>query len=496
MLDLIGSEYFYFYASYIFLIGSSASFIYWAIRNFGYTEAAELAAFHLPWMAFFNFYFLPIMNLVEPVWGGIFDPSINKGLTVASTATIITLMAFIFSYVSTYKTAKNALSFYIALNLIGSSIFVISATWSQFSTSRANIDNHIQEPRSKKLKENKTTNPNMYYIIPDGLSSIEVLRNDFSVETNSLVYELQNLGFSVSEQSYSAYNLTFLTLASLFELNYVVTEESDAFENRDGFYPGVRERASPLRTLLMEHNYEFIIVPPRWGGCPRSKDYHCLVPKQSKIASIINSYAVQSSLRYSALPYFLYNLYTKRIPPADTDDTGKTLLHHLTNSPEIWEKGNTFTLVHMMMPHSPYRTENCDVIRANTRRFSKEGYRSSVICTFKRLTQLAKEINKKDPNAMIIIQADHGVQTESSIEALSHLPSNKIHSRLSAFSANRTCNSAAAKDQNNVNLLRHGLSCLLSGVNLQPLKNESYWGYYENSSKFGTVDKVRSNQED
>ena len=73
---------------------------------------------------------------------------------------------------------------------------------------------------NQKSGSNPSPGENIYYIVPDGMASLEVIRETFGLDTDQFKRKLQAQGFHVSEQAYSAYNLTFLTLASVFELKY------------------------------------------------------------------------------------------------------------------------------------------------------------------------------------------------------------------------------------------------------------------------------------
>ena len=180
--------------------------------------------------------------------------------------------------------------------------------------------------------------------------------------------------------------MTNLSVAALFKMDYPVTEKSKIYKNLDNFYPSIRDQNPKLVQYLKKNNYKFIIIPSRWGGCPKSKDYKCLRPIQNNFLSkLFADYAISSMLDHSLIKkiHDLYGILLFK----DLDDASKTALNFMKINPEYWSDNGSFTMIHMYIPHTPYREKNCSV----TDRFidpSKEGYRSSVYCAFNRIHEI------------------------------------------------------------------------------------------------------------
>ena len=68
--------------------------------------------------------------------------------------------------------------------------------------------------------------PNIFYIIPDGLTSPKILNTYANINFKDSIEKFEEKGFDVSLHNYSSYNNTHLTLAALFKMNYPVTENS------------------------------------------------------------------------------------------------------------------------------------------------------------------------------------------------------------------------------------------------------------------------------
>ena len=58
------------------------------------------------------------------------------------------------------------------------------------------------------------------------MASPAVIQQYTGLDIEKPIELLRNKGFSVLEHGHASYNLTYLTLASLFEMEYIVTENS------------------------------------------------------------------------------------------------------------------------------------------------------------------------------------------------------------------------------------------------------------------------------
>tara|TARA_B110000196_G_C20508412_1_gene369951 strand:- start:61 stop:507 length:447 start_codon:yes stop_codon:yes gene_type:complete len=146
----------------------------------------------------------------------------------------------------------------------------------------------------------------------------------------------------------------------------------------------------------------------------------------------------------------------------------------------------------MLMPHIPYREKNCSI----TDRYSapsKEGYRSTVYCSFNRIHELSDFIIKNYPNASIVVQGDHGVYPKVYPEnkKFVEISESLIDYRLGAFTAVRGCNSNQAAKLNQANIVEYIVECLVNGTPTKQFENKSFFGFYEHAPEFGKVFRVR-----
>ena len=162
-------------------------------------------------------------------------------------------------------------------------------------------------------------------------------------------------------------------------MHYPVTEKSPIYKNNLKFYPTIRDKPELLKYLNF-NNYEFTIIPPRFGDCPQSVEYKCLKPPgKNFFLSIYQDYAVSEMFNNSVIKKVLivFRVYD-RINIDDVDNTIKHDLIHMKKNPKYWKYDGVFTLIHMNIPHAPYRKDDCSIIENKIS--EKDGYKSSVNC--------------------------------------------------------------------------------------------------------------------
>jgi hypothetical protein len=430
------------------------------------------------YFSFLQFYFHDIQQFLRIY---------NEGSTGYYVLGLIILVSLIGTFFSRSSIYRNFIFILLFLNVTLTVINLTPVIGKSLQTffNPANTPNKTLNTKSLISKKY----PNIFYIVPDGLSSPKILKNYADISFEDSIKNFEEKGFSVPKHSYSSYNITHLSLAALFEMDYPVTEKSLVYKDRSDFYPSIREKKPELLQYLTKNNYKLYIVPPLWGGCPSSKEYRCITPKSSSyLKNFFQDYAIstfiQSSFFYKV--FNKYNLFRNE----DMNDAIKTTLNEMKKNPNIWSEGGVFTMIHAMMPHLPYREENCSITDSYTPP-SKRGYRSSVYCTFNRIHELSDFIIKNYPNATIVVQGDHGIYTEKQPMKFAEFSNSLIDSRLGIFTAVSGCNSSQAAKLNQANIVNYIVECIVNGTQTKQLENKSFFGFYENHPEYGKVFRVR-----
>lgn len=432
------------------------------------------------YFSFLQFYFSNMQEILEIYKDG------STGFYILF---FLLFISFIAALSSNLLVFTNFVLILLSLNIVISFKNLIPLTSQILQTSfktTYNIDSSSNTKKSILAK-----NPNIFFIIPDGLTSPKILKSYSGIDFKDSIKKFQEKGFSVSKHNYSSYNLTYLSLAALFKMDYPVTEKSPRYKNRLDFYPSIREKKPELLEYLKKKNYKFVLFPPLWGGCPSFGVGRCFKPKEdSLIQTFLNDYAIVTFLHNSLLKQILnMNKFSK---DQKMDDSMNTALNKIKTNPEIWSEGGIFTLIHAMMPHSPYREEDCAITDRYTYP-SKEGYKSSVYCSFKRIHELSDFIITNYPNASIVVQGDHGIYDKvfPKNKKFAEISDSFIDARMGAFSAVKGCGSNQASKLNQANIVKYIVECLVGNKISMELKNQSYFAFYEDSIEYGKVFSIK-----
>jgi len=261
--------------------------------------------------------------------------------------------------------------------------------------------------------------PDIYYIILDGYSRDDILKDFYGLDNTAFLKELSDLGFYVARCSQSNYAQTQLSLASALNMEFI-DELSGYFSpeqtKRVGM-PGLIKR-SITRRMLESLGYKTVAFETgyNWTQVEDAEVY--LTPKSSKVSLLditggLNSFEsllIKTSAMLiivdgaTALPRFLqldmnypHQIHRERIL-FTLDQLGK-----LPSMP-----GPKFIFAHIVSPHKPFVFGPAgEVVQQEKDDIS--GYRDQVAYLNTRLVPLLRKIisNSSTP-PIIILQGDHG----------------------------------------------------------------------------------------
>ena len=318
---------------------------------------------------------------------------------------------------------------YIIITISIFFLSVINFTYHQFNTTYTQTTVKIITDRGSIAsipngkKPSKTIN-NIYYIIADGLGSTKGLKHGGVATTGlkELAGTLDKNGFYIANNSTSSYNLTILTLQSIFNMGYLSVHGDYTRYDIDATFPisiipmaSLHSKKTSLERMLSDFGYENF----HWFGnsliqCDKRSRFQCYEKKINSslkkiLLNLLNDHSLMAYLENSIYPRFIHKLLKKF--SYQKDDAIGNLINYLSNN-RAEKISNSFFFIHQMMPHPPYVTENCEVVSGSRPkdwgRYDKNNYNASIQCFNKKIKNLITVLYKKDPNAIIIIQGDHG----------------------------------------------------------------------------------------
>ena len=505
ILRLYGLSLFLFYISYFLL------------KKFFKNTSSQITIFSLLHYIFFKF--SVIKNFINK-----FQISFDGEISI-----LLIVIIFYLIYKIRYKVRFiQFVNFYIFFYLIFISITLVNNLnkYQYFSLNKkdsklkkVNFQNiYFNKDQILSIKKNK--NKNIYLVIFDGMTSLE----EFNYQNNELDFDLtktynklENLKLNYIKNSKSVFTTSHLTFSSIFNLNPIVNPDSKKYFDRRIFFPNVllNENSQDypiLLSTLKAINYKFKWVGTPWANCVKYSIEFCLsyndITKKNNLKSFYklnpnNNHIYNHFLGLSVIKPIIFNLRKLFLNKEKyyqwefrTNDSVSRFLDSVIYLENI-KDNNYFFYIHHMAPHFPYvYNEDCSERDGSShRRVSANfiGYKESYICVLKKIDKLMSYINKNDPNAIVVIQGDHGFEFDHTGNLKSSgFSKNNAIKRLTHFNAikiNDECKSFISNNIGNINAMRLALSC---ATNQKPklIKEKSYVGFYETQNDFGKVFKL------
>ena len=408
--------------------------------------------------------------------------------------------------------ASIAMACLVLWNVFPVVLFNVSALR---SITDAAPDNTVaSQPSEPSGAEDRSTLPDIYYIILDGHGREDILSSTYGYDGRPVREALETMGFFVAEESLANYGWTPLSLASSLNMTYLdqLPEISSSSNNNIG---PARELVN--RNLVVEHlrplgykvaNYE--------SGAKREKlsgaDLYLVAPAARTEAD-------QSLLRGSAMTEFeglvvestvgrvLFEWYVQQqeetrglITDFNYEKHRERILYQFETLPDFAElEGPHFVFVHVMSPHPPFvfgpRGEEVpnrgvfstrDLGCCDREEYIRK-YRDQVAYVDRLLVRAVQEIlDASEVEPIIIVQGDHGPSASMDEETSSSQGQLERLAILNAYLIPESCRDRLYPEITPVNSFRVVLTCLGSETPL--LADRSYFSEYSTPLEFVPVE--------
>lgn len=252
--------------------------------------------------------------------------------------------------------------------------------------------------------------PDIYYIILDSYMNQDVLKSELGFDNSEFCDWLRARGFFVSSSSRSNYTWTSLSLPSSLNFRYLTVED----KGREG---GLLYDNEVMKKLKAK-GYKTISINFTSRGChyygTDADIRFAYGPAREFLPGLINSSWAYPIAFFGFLNSAIYNYQRESILYS---------FEKLKEIPEI--KGPTFTFAHILSPHPPYIFDregrplkfNLPEFRSllnNKNRgdlwYSQEClvYIDQALFINKQVESALESIISRSPEAIIIVQGDHG----------------------------------------------------------------------------------------
>jgi len=313
------------------------------------------------------------------------------------------------------------LSFYLFINLL-----LLFINIYQFNTVKLKFDNFKIFQTSNDLKNlslekvsNSKNSENIFFIILDGIPSIDIAKKMKLVENeNKIINQLNDLDLNYIENFSSNYTRTFLSIESLLNSTYPVLEgEPKKNINRKIFYPFSLNSNENIRSKILELTNRSLI----WIGSWRANCF------KNQVSPCFINYDFFNSLYHKVFPIYrdsifitLYNIIFSDMLKTDAANVSFKFLQDETSylsSKSILNSPKSIYLVHVDSPHAPHNFDkNCNRIKKYKRDLTDDQnfmyFSYAYGCTLDLAFNWVSKINSIEENNLIFILGDHGLHLD------------------------------------------------------------------------------------
>lgn len=105
----------------------------------------------------------------------------------------------------------------------------------QLNSATAGVQDKFVEPDLSRIERQPDELPDIYYIILDAYARQDVLQTYYGYDNSDFLVHLENLGFTIADQSRANYGQTGLSIASALNMDYLQTAIDDLDSERTDF---------------------------------------------------------------------------------------------------------------------------------------------------------------------------------------------------------------------------------------------------------------------
>lgn len=315
--------------------------------------------------------------------------------------------------------------------------------------------------------------PNIYWIVSDSYPNAEQLLAHYGLDNETFLRDLESRGFYVARDAHSNFSNTRLSVPTMLNMEYTFeTGEEYAVRIGDGWAPKpgrtnsgtVAAIAGDNRSVafIKQLGYSYVHFEGRSFALIRCRGYEdvCIASQSAGFSEL------ELSL-LELVPYDLVLQYGLGLPkgttPARTRAASGTGIPELADAILALEvEGPLFLYAHLSSPHPPFLAdENCKVGALPA---SRKSLGRNVRCVNRQLLALVDRLQASDPDAILILSADHGprmtIKPGTPLFRWSPLQVREALGILNAFRLPEDCRRGLSPSLTPVNTMRIVFACL------------------------------------
>jgi len=322
--------------------------------------------------------------------------------------------------------------------------------------------------------------PNIYFFLLDAYARQDTLE-DIGFENGEFLDAMAERGFSLVPDSYANYPKTFLSLGTTFNMDYLVEAgEGTVGPSRD--YHLLLSGNNNTVNRLKANGYRFLLAAHSTNTCNGFEDLCIRGDRDIGLLSVgeleINLLQM-TPVFVVANRFFPHLLGFKDIIPETIEATVRREVYGPGASAGV----PTFLFYHNLAAHGSQYGKGCDAfapydrpLEAVHRTKDIKLYLTTIGCLNQKIIDLTDAIIERDPEAILIIQSDHGLSLDKWREYEEWTPQD-LQFRFGVLNLMRLpedCRDQLYPTMSPVNTFRLLFACL-AGEAPDFLPDESYW---------------------
>lgn len=404
-------------------------------------------------------------------------------LLTAAGVSVSLVLVWLISRVEPVRVLVSVASVFALTMALAGLMPQVLASWAKpESTANAPIDGSAYQ----------LSGENVYLIVLDEYAGEGALR-ELGMDNRPFIEAVQERGFKYDPAAKSNYIATHVSIMSILEGEYPVTDTSVRYVDRSSFYPAAINSGYAPRFIrdLKASGYTTKRISNWWGGCSEKVFDVCVLSPNST-----QSYAIQTFLQPTLLRSVVDAVLQRAGGRRDT-----ALEIFQDQFAQLKRQSPYLLLIHHLSPHQPYdRNADCSVRdvpdsdKALTIAEKAPLYVAATRCVNAELLRAVDLIERDDPNGIVAIISDHGsdfhVDWQAPIADWSEQAVDERSQILRLSKLPTYCQDWDKEGLGQVNGTRLIWACL-TGTQPQYLPEHTYVTAYEFNPDFGLAAKVR-----
>ena len=260
--------------------------------------------------------------------------------------------------------------------------------------------------------------PNVYFLLFDCYAGYKSLQDSFAYKNDSMYNFLAQKSFTILP-SFSNYNFTFFSMASILNMQYI----NDDYHDKIAVQKDMQKRINEIRNgevfsifSAMQYsieNYSIFNIKNKRG----ISNNNTIVP--------MHYYLITHKIFHNRLildlGYLLYKInYFSRKHIFEHDIDNITAYNKTMAAIEKTTVSPKFVYAHFLMPHAPYFKDSLGnyLPVSNFNIGSKTSYLSYLKYTNTIIQSILTKITTTDPNAIVLLISDHGYNDKGAVRLL------------------------------------------------------------------------------